>query len=81
MMFKNPLHFILQMLSLVLHPPHGPRTFELHDTSMPPIDLFTVFPVLMIRVHHISTSIFPSLSLVFRGASGEFRNTGVAVVG
>lgn len=72
MMFENPLHFILQMLSLMLHPPHGPRTFKLHDTSMPAIDLFTVFPVLMIRVYYISASILPSLCLVFRGARGEF---------
>lgn len=81
MMLKDPTDAILQMLSFMLHPPHGPRTLELHNTPMPAIDLFAMLPVLLVAINHISTAIGIALVFVVVGASGQLRNTRVAMMG
>lgn len=80
MVLENPTDAVLQVFGFVLHPPHGSRTFELHDASMASVDLFAVFPVLVIRVHHISATVAGACRLVVVGAGGQFRNTAVACV-
>lgn len=81
MMLEDSTDAILQVFSFMLHPPHCSRTLELHDTSMPTIDLFAVFPVLMVRVYHISAAIAGACHFVVVGASRQFRDTAVTRFG